>query len=365
MEFKGYPPRKHEYRGLILKILSTVERIEPLIHRSRFSGNYNYGQVEEALGKLKVDDKYRKRAIKRNYSYGKKAYRNFQSGKAVFFFKTSAPYNDPKKGYLKPPCIFETSDATPDFLTEIALALPDLKATSLEYAIDFYCQNHHQVSDLFWLLRRCSYIPRSKKTSMIGGEFNGYDYGQVEREFNAVYKVHFQEKKVGKKISSGKYVKFYERGDDQTKKTFPNGKKYWDHKDTNRVRFEVTFHRKNGTLERNGIKTLEDLVKGPQFRQIIFPSSFPEANPRTQDQLQFKNFVDRKGKKPPKLTENYRTPDLDGNIECFMNEYLLGKEVVGNISRATEPMKVLEGFKGRIIEATKLFDKKWENSINH
>ena len=253
---KKIPPgiQKKTFRS-IMEIPSGIERIEPLIHQSKFSGDYGYGEVEKAIGKLKIDDRYAAKATKKNYSYKKRVYIRFKKRLVYFLFKTPASYSDPQLGYLKPRCILETSDSTPEFLAEIDRVLPGLKVMSLEYAIDFYCQNHHQVADLFFFLRRFAFIPRAKRTSMAGGEFSGYDYGNPIRETNAVYRIHFQEKKVGTKFTSGKYVKFYERGDDKARKTLPNGKKGWDHQDTNRVRFEVTFNRKNGTLARNGIST--------------------------------------------------------------------------------------------------------------
>ena len=342
-------------RQIIHKALYGVTEIKPLIHRSKFSGDYNYGDVQEKLGKLKIDGVYGKKSREKNYTYKTKTFRSLPGGKITFFFNPQSPHP-------KPSCIAQTSTSTPEFLSNLCQSLPDLNIMSLEYAIDFYCCNQIAVSGLFYLLRRYLYIHHARRTSMTGGESTGYDGDNVTRRSNSVYKIHYKEKKSrGGGIISGKYVKIYERGEDNLKQYLPNGKKGWKHEDTNRVRLEVTISRKNRTLANNGIATLRDLLDGPKFQEIIFPKSIPGA--KGLDQFQFRNFISRKPNILPKDHQAYLTEDRQGNIECFMNEYLAGKYLVTNIGRETENSKALEGLKSKMIEASMLFDQEWEKMV--
>ena len=360
-------PNKALQKQIINTALGGITKIKPLIHRTRFSGKHGYDDVKEAIGELKIDDDYGKKATERKYTYKKKAYIRLNGGTAVFLFKTSAPYEDPSLGYLKPKCIMETSDSTPEFLSLINQKLPVLKVMSIEYAIDFFCKDSQAVNNLFFLLRRYTYIHHSKRMSMVGGEFNGW---KEPRNINSVYKIHFRERdlKPKKPIFPGKYIKIkiYERGDDPMKRRLSsrNNKKGWLHKDTNRVRLEVTLNRKSGILKDNGIAALEEFLQGPQFQQIIFPKSLEPSPNRKLDQFRFVNFIDRPSSNLPKDYQDYNTKDALGNAECFMNEYFAAKKAGINVSREMEDTKALKGFKDRIIKATRRFDKNWVKRVN-
>ena len=348
---------KRQHRTLVRNISSRILEIKPLIHRSKFSGDYTHTYIKYKLNKLGIDKNYSTKAIKNNYTYKRKCSRSFSDGKITFLFKTYSPYNSSQLGYLKRKCIVETSNSNSKLLSRINKVLPGLDVMSLEYAIDFYCRDHYAVANLLYLLRLYTYIHHTKRTSMIGGKFLGYEGNEVTRNTNAVSKIHFQEKTTGKKISSGKYAKIYERGDDNVKITLPSGKKGWRHKDTNRVRLEVTINRTNGTLGNNYIETLNDLVQGPKFQKIIFAKSI---DPTKQDQIQFKNFKDRKNGKLPKEYEDYLTEDAQGNMESFMDEYFRAKNLKGKgVSNEMENSKNMEPLKTRMVKAAKLFDKNW------
>ena len=350
---------KRFQRSLVKRITRSVIEIKPLIHLSQFSGHYDYKHIKCRLGKLGFDKAFAKRANKKNYTYKRQVHRSFSDGKIAFLFQTYAPYNSSLLGHLKPQCIVETSNSSSKLLSRINHVLPGLNIMSLEYAIDLYCPNNN-VANLLYMLRRYTYIHHAKQASMINDEYLGYEDDEVTRDINAVSQIRFKEKTVGNKRSSGKYVKIYERGDDALKKRLPNRKKGWLHKDTNRVRLEVTIHRKNGALEKNGIKTLNDLVQGPKFQEIIFPKSSSSTQTRKQDQIQFKNFIDRKNGKLPKEYEDYLTEDAQGNMESFMNEYFRAKKLIGRrVSQEMENSKNMEPLKTRMVKAAKLFDKNW------
>lgn len=349
---------KNLQRKIIETSLAGITEIKPLIHRTRFSGNFNYGEVKKALGKLKPDKEYRKKAVEKQYKYQKKSYRKLKGGTVVFLFKASAPYDDLKLRYLLPKCIVETSFSTPGFLSLLSRKLPNLKTMSIEYAIDFYCRDNDAVNDLFYLFRRYFYTPYAKELSMIDANFNGWKEARI---INAVYRIYSKKKGYGDNSLNflNKYIKIYERGEDGLKKTLSTGKKGWDHKDTDRVRVEVTINNKRGIFKEKGIDRLEGLLEGPKFQEILFPQSLSKKT-RKLDQIQFRNFRDRSSNNLPKDYQDYNTEDVQGNIECFMNEYLNAKKEGINISRETEPTKALNRLKEKIIEATRKFDQKWE-----
>jgi len=350
---------KRQHRTLVRNISSRILEIKPLIHRSKFTGDYTHTYIKYKLNKLGLDKNYSKKAIKKNYAYKQKYSRSFSDGKITFLFKTYAPYNSSQLGYLRRKCIVQTSNSSSKLLSRINKVLPGLDVMSLEYAIDFFCPNNC-VGNLLYLLKHYTYIHHSKMASMIGNEYLGLEGNEVTRDINAVSKIHFKERIVGKKISSGKYVKIYERGDDDSKILLPNGKKGWLHKDTNRVRLEVTIENRNGTLRNNYIKTLNDLVQGPKFQEIIFAKSSSSTHTRKQDQIQFKNFKDRKNGKLPKEYEDYLTEDAQGTMESFMNEYFRAKNLIGGrVSNEMENSKNMEPLKTRMVKAAKLFDQNW------
>ena len=136
---------KRFQRQMIHKSLYGVTEVKPLIHRSKFSKSYNYGDVQEKLGTLKPDDAYGKKAREKNYSYKKKVNRSIEGGRVSFLFNPQSPHP-------KPSCIAQTSTST------------------LEYAIDVYCRNQIAVSGLFYILRRYIYIHHAMRTSMTGRE---------------------------------------------------------------------------------------------------------------------------------------------------------------------------------------------------
>ena len=155
--------RKHIFRQEIHTALSGISQYEASLHMLVLFGNYNYDKIEEALGKLKIDNDFIS-AI-RNPSYEKMAYRQFSG------FYLNVFYN-PKKSYY-PFCMIEVHpekdlpiQTYKGFLIELneklIKKLPDIKLSSVEYAIDVFCNDPEAVQNLQWLIRSCLYLRNQK-----------------------------------------------------------------------------------------------------------------------------------------------------------------------------------------------------------
>ena len=210
-------------------------------------------EVEERLGKIRILSPQESAVyLERQPGYRQVGFLQRGLGVLTVFF-------NPKEACW-PWFRFHTSQSSKEALWALYEDFPSLKVSSLEYAIDFFCDSPQSVNHLFYLLRRYMFFPYAQATSMEGGEFLGWNEPRTE---NAVYHVH-----LGKN-----HAKIYERGNDD------NGfddRKGWPHKNVNRVRLEFTFGRP--FLVRNKIKSLRSLVKDAKFHRICSP------------RIQFKNF---------------------------------------------------------------------------
>ena len=175
--------KKFIFQLIIRDVLKGIKRIQPRIHNITLSGNYLYRDIEKELGTLRVDNEYEAYSI---LPYEKRAYRNFERARFTI-------YTNPKAGYLPKSMIrFKYGKHFPLF--ELGNKLPDLKVSSLEYAIDFFCKNNRRpqsVRNLFLLLRHYLY-----RRNVITTEF------YTNRENFTYY------------IGAGKIFKIYERADD-------------------------------------------------------------------------------------------------------------------------------------------------------
>ena len=335
-------PFKKSPKGLQLEIvrhaLVGITEIVPFLHRIKFSGDYTHSEIKQKKARLGVDDDNRKKAVLK-----------LEKDILIISFKQPAR--------VTPLSIAENSISAFKALSRLYRALPDLTIMSVVYGIDLFCQNSDSVADLFFLLRRYMYFHHAKWTSMDGGKFYGW---REPRDENAVYKIHFDKKEM-KKSAFGKSVEIYERGKDREKTSLPSGDIGWKHSYTDRVRLAFTFNRDGGYLAKNGLKNLADILTGPKFQEFLFPKTFSSDETRGQDQIQFRNFVRDNPDKLPKDHEDYTTEDRQGNMECFQEEYFRAKERgIEGMGDKMEDTKVLKGLKGKILEATKLFDEQWK-----
>ena len=308
------------HRRIINSTLRGITDIRVLIHRSVFSGTYSLGTLQKMLQfGVKADDSFEE--------YGRYSFkRNIQlnTGKLKLHFKF------PDQGY-GPSCLITTNKSTYDHLSNIYNRLRELKITRLEYAVDLFCRDPDAVTDLLWLIRRYLYAPNAFQTSMVGGEFFGYqDYARLK---NAVYYIW-------KGKSTGKHIKAYERGPDSKR---ISGTQTWDHNDVDRVRIEFKLKR-IAIAHKYGLSTLKQLLMNPQAASIA------------SEYVQFKNF--KFSRKLPQDWEDYLSKDENGNTESFIQEVLSAKDSnVKNIIQYIEDNKTMDGLKRRIIEAAEHFDK--------
>jgi hypothetical protein len=320
--------------------LNDIERIQPHIHRIEFTGNFLYEDIEKSVGHQKVLNDGEKQNLPKHLEACKLAsYVQLPEGKLTIAYR-------PYEGMFRPSCVIFTSHSSPALFSRLNQPNIALKVSSIEYAIDIFCNNSEAVSDLFYLMRRYIYVPYSKETSMDGGEFNGF---LEPRDTNAVYYIKF---------SGGRFFKAYERGPDGLAERNDDGKPVWRHSETDRVRLESTFRRRGGLITKRGIGTLQLLLLNPHFESMIFPEK-----PKFHG-IQFKNFSEHN--KLPQDHDDYNTKDDDGYIESFMLEYFRAKELdIENLSRYMVDNARLEVLKHAIQLSVREFDRNWIDQVQN
>lgn len=310
-------------RKIIYTALSGIKRIKPLIHRSMFFiDRCSYGEVEDRLGQIRVLSPQESRIYhERQPGYEQVGFLKRKLGVLTVYFNPEIAW--------WPWFRFHTSQSSKEALWALYEDFPSLKVSSLEYAIDFFCDSPKSVNHLFYLLRRYMFFTYAQETSMEGGQFLGWN---EDRNENAVYHVH-----LGKN-----HAKIYERGND---KNGFDDREGWSYENVNRVRLEFTFYRT--FLVRNKIKSLRSLVKNAKFHRIC------------SRRIQFKNF---KNPSPfSKDCDNYTAEDEDGNIECLMEEYLkANKSNIQNVRQYLEDNRMLMPLKRQILDEMRNFDNKWK-----
>ena len=275
------------HRNIIRTALSGIKEITPLIHRSKFFiKQCRFGEVAERLGKIKVLSP--KESLM--YLIREPGYR--QVGFIQREFGVLTVYFNPKEAWW-PKFRFHTNHSSQDALMALYDDFPELEVSSLEYAIDFFCDSPKSVSNLFYILRRYMFFPHAKSTIIRGDKSLGWN---ESRKYNSVYHVD-----MGKN-----HAKIYERGDDNNGL---RGRSGWLHKNVNRVRLEFTFARP--FLVRKNITDLRSLIIDPKFRHLCSP------------RIQFKHF---KTTSPfSKYYEEYTATDKDGNNGSIMEEIFKAK----------------------------------------
>jgi hypothetical protein len=313
---------------IIRTALSGITHINPLIHRSMFFiDRCSYAEVEARLGKIRVLSPQESAVyLERQPGYEQVGFIKRKLGVLTVYF-------NPYEAYW-PWFRFHTSQSSKKALWALYEDFPSLKVSSLEYAIDFFCDSPQSVNHLFYLLRRYMFFPYAQETFMEGGEFLGWNEPRTE---NAVYHIHLGEN----------HAKIYERGND---KNGIEGREGWLHKNVNRVRLEFTFYRT--FLVRNKIISLRSLVKNAKFHRIC------------SRRIQFKNF---KNPSPfPKTWENYTAEDEDGNSDCLMEEYFKAREgKIKNVRQYLEDNRMLNALKRRILDLMRNFDNDWKSFYDY
>ena len=281
------------------------------------SSYYIYGDIEQALGTLKVDSEYEPYSVR---PYEKRSYRNFEGTKLAI-------YTNPMAGYLPLSMIdFKYLKHFPIF--ELGNRLPNLKVSSVEYALDFFCRNTgrpQNVRNLFLLFRHYLYRRRVNTT-------NYY----TNRENYTYY------------IGEGKIFKTYERGEDKKQLKGDDGDddKGWVFKDLDRVRLEYTL--KKADVGKYDLKSYVDFLTDCKFSEVM------------TDLFEFRKFRDHIEELPKKWQEYHLK---DGIPNGFQDEYLFQKELgnIKSLKKSTAKSFKFITIQSKIKKLIKSYNKRWKN----
>ena len=287
-----------------------LTKVEAKLHRLTLSAGLHYPNFKDRLpsGLYEdsdnnfLSDRYNKKFICRGYKdFNLLIFTNPIGTRAPYFFQFIPTKDIPISQYKGTLCA-------------IAQALPRLKVSSVEYAIDQYTKDIWTAQHLFWLEVRTLYSPYQRKIWFSGGQ--GATLG-VSKRRNLVYHI-------------GDSDKSYERGEDRLKQ-----QEGWWADVINRVRLEHTANR--AELKKHGIDLLEDLIRHPKFAQI-------NAN-----KWKFKRFKSRTLPDPLGLY-------LHG---AFMAELFKWRQIKKNLAQYLTDEQNMDGILYEVLAAMGDFDRAW------
>jgi hypothetical protein len=228
----------------------------------------------------------------------------------------------------RPPFLIEiipteraTLDDWKELLKFIHLWFPNIKVSTIDYAIDEHCYDFLAVEKLFRIQLKHLYIPYQRSVKFLGGDL--IRYGDRTR-MNSVCRIDD--------------VKMYERGPDVRKKG--SG---WIMEDVNRVRLEYSAPRR--VLVNHEISVIGDLIRHPKFFDI------------TGTIYNFRCF--KGSSKLPKLGQDYTTPDKNGNAGFFQTEVIGCRGTIRNIAHYMEDIAAFDVLKSALWGAMRRFDLEW------
>ena len=219
--------------------LRTIEKITARLHKINLSGKYDYTTINEQIGPLYDDTQnnwFRK-------VYCKKYIRNFSNFIISVFVNPIIP--TPARCFMQIiPRGNITAKTHKDFLIQFDEVLPELKTSSVEYAVDLFCSDPLGVKNLYWNIIRHLFIPYQRKVRTLEEDLEKYG---KQHKVNCVTRF-------------GDSHKAYERGRDSDK-----DQEGWREADLNRVRLEFTAKDK---LREYKIRFLNDLIETPRFFEL-------------------------------------------------------------------------------------------------
>lgn len=305
-------------------ILDSIKTVSPLLHRIRVSGNYNYEEIINRIGLIKLDPSLNFR----NERYRDAGFVKMENVVLSLFInriKAAPPmmieFSCPPSGYVR-------------WLQRLEGKIPNLKISSIEYAIDFIMSNPESVRDLFCLMWKYlvpKYQRDSAKMRGLPGRLSWGDHYSIGHYNNF-------NRQTG-------HLKFYERGPDE-KKIKKAGK--WSYMDTDRVRLEFTAKRKTHHLADKGLDTLHDLICSARFSQMF------------ARRICFKR-AKRNSKRLPQEYAAYMSPDPAGNMGSFFLEHraALKNYPHANIYREEEAAPQFDGLLRAIMLMADWYDRNW------
>jgi len=216
--------------------LGGIEEVEVFLHRHGFAGNYSYAELEERLGnRIRVEGR-------RSQNYRSNSYRNtgyiwFNGERLRLFWGRRYPSLRES--------IIEISTPSQEFLAQLNEALPNLDLDLVEYPVDLYCADSSAVRELFTELVRYLYARNAGRP----GCHMGHSSENIQSPaLNWTY--------------HARRLKVYERGPDDNK--INHG---WLVSQVDRVRVELRADKK--FLSKNGMRTLEDLLRNCNFEKVF------------------------------------------------------------------------------------------------
>jgi hypothetical protein len=224
-------------------ILDQIKSLKALIHRVVLSGYYNYDQVEQKLGKIKVNNE-RLKVTDHNGDFVKNRSRYNTFGNVWYCGKqVSVLLNPPARFY--PFCMLEVTEPSQEWLMRLNSKLPNLKVSSVEYAVDIFPHNSEFSEDLRNFLSKYLHC-KHKRSSKIEENLSTLATNTV---------IHYS--------TQHGIGKLYSRGPDNKK--IDDG---WPIADCDRTRIEfkatIDYY-----LTKYRIKTLDTFIKNPKMTRII------------------------------------------------------------------------------------------------
>jgi len=302
--------RRSTWKRQALLAEKGLKKVEARLHRLTFSASLQYPDFKDRFPSGLYDDssnnflsdRYGKKFICRGFrDFNLLIFTNPIGIRAPYYFQLVPTKDIP---------IFQHKDA----LCAIAQALPRLKVSSVEYAVDQYTKDSWTAQHLFWLEVRTLYSPYQRKIWFSGGQ--GTALG-VSKRRNLVYHI-------------GDSDKSYERGEDHLKQ-----EEGWWADAINRVRLEHTANR--AELKKHGIDLLEDLIRHPKFAEI------------NKDKWQFKRFTSKTLPCP-------WDPYLQG---AFMAELFKWRQIKKNVAQYLIDEKNMNPILYEVLGAMGDFDRAW------
>lgn len=224
-------------------ILDQIESLKPLIHRVVLSGYYNYDQVKQKIGNPKVNNECLKVTDHNgDFLKNRTSYNTFAN---VWFCgkQVSVLVNPPARYY--PFCMLEVTEPSQEWLMHLNSKLPNLKVSSVEYAVDIFPHNSEFSEELTSFLSKYLHCGH-KRSSKIEENLSTH-------ATNLVF--HFSTKHgIGK---------LYSRGPDNRK--IDDG---WHIEDCDRTRIE--FKATSGYyLKKYRIVELASFIENPKMTSIF------------------------------------------------------------------------------------------------
>jgi len=294
-------------------VIKGITHLESKIHRICLSGHYNYKDLTDSLGRL-YDDTANSKAP----HYDRKYIKQYPGFYLII-------YVNPKKNFMPHATIevhprrTKSPGEYKQFLVELDKALPDMKLSQVEYAIDQYCSTPKKCEDLY--------------SAEVENIFVPYQRREV-RQSNQDLTLYGNRDRLNRLCHLGRNQKIYERGADVNK--VDDG---WPFEKLDRVRMEHTSLRTE--LKKHGLNTLKDFIKDPKLSAII------------GDRWKFRMFRFKTFPGP----WQYRSRDPQGG--CFQTEYQRRKKMFKNIRQTVEAIPEFASLEHRIRDAAIRFNDLW------